>query len=339
MKAVALLKYLPIDDPESLLDVELPEPGPGPHDLRVAVHAVSVNPVDTKLRKPKDQGETTPRVLGFDAAGVVDAVGAKVRGFAVGDAVYYAGSVTRPGSNAQFQCVDARIAAKKPASLNFAEAAALPLTAITAWEALFDRLHIDGEGGNAGETLLIVGGAGGVGAIAIQLAKRIARLKVIATASRSESIDACRRWGADETIDHRGDLVAQLKSRGHATVDHILCAASTDEHFPALAEVIRPQGTICTIVENARPLAVEKLKNKSAALAWEFMFARPMFGTPDMAEQGAILARIARLVDEGVLRTTLSQRLSPINAANLRKVHAQLESGGTIGKWVVEGWS
>ncbi len=338
MKAVGLLRYLPINDPEALLDVELPTPEPGPLDLRVAVRAVSVNPVDTKVRKPKAQIESTPRVLGWDAAGVVDAVGAEVRGFAIGDEVYYAGSVTRAGSNAEFQLVDARIVAKKPSSMTFAEAAALPLTSLTAWEALFERLHIDDSGIDAGQSLLIVNGAGGVGSIAIQLAKRVAGLTVITTASRPETIDWCRAHGADVVIDHHGDLVAQLKAAGFEHVDYIFCCNDTDQHFPALAAAIRPQGTICSIVENARPLPVELLKNKSAAFVWEFMFTRAMFGTPDMAEQGAILARVAELVDAGVLKSTLTETLSPINAANLRRAHAQLERGKTIGKLVLEGF-
>ena len=338
MKAVGLLRYLPVDDPECLLDVELPVPEPGPMDLRVAVHAVSVNPVDTKIRKPKPAVEASPRVLGWDAAGVVDAVGAEVRGFAVGDAVYYAGSVTRPGSNAEFQLVDARIVARKPRSLSFAEAAALPLTALTAWEALFDRLRIDPGGADAGRSLLIVGGAGGVGSIAIQIAKRIAGLRVIATASRPQTVDACRAHGADVVIDHRHDLVDQLRDAGFESVDFALCCNDTDQHFPALATAIRPQGTVCSIVENARPLPVEQLKSKSAAFVWEFMFTRAMFGTPDLAEQGAILARVAEHIDAGTLRSTLTSTLSPINAENLRRAHAQLESGTTIGKLVLEGF-
>ncbi len=338
MKAVGLLRYLPVTDPEALLDVELPTPEPGPRDLRVAVRAVSVNPVDTKIRKSKPQVESAPRVLGWDAAGVVDAVGAEVHGFSIGDEVYYAGSVTRSGCNAEFQLVDARIVARKPASLNFTEAAALPLTTITAWEGLFDRLHINPDGGDAGKVLLIVGGAGGVGSIAIQFGKRVAGLKVIATASRPETIDWCRAQGADHVIDHRGNLVAQLKALGFETVDYAFCCNDTDQHFSALAEAIRPQGTVCSIVENARALPVELLKNKSAAFVWEFMFTRAMFGTPDMAEQGRLLTRVAQLIDDGVLKTTLTETLAPINAANLRRAHAQLESGKTIGKLVLQGF-
>jgi alcohol dehydrogenase len=261
-----------------------------------------------------------------------------VHGFAIGDEVYYAGSVTRSGSNAEFQLVDARIVARKPASLNFAEAAALPLTTITAWEGLFDRLHVDPAGADAGRSVLIIGGAGGVGSIAIQIAKQIAGLKVITTASRPETIDWCHALGADHVIDHRGDLVAQLKALGFETVDYAFCCNDTDQHFAALAAVIRPQGTICSIVENTQPLPVELLKNKSAAFVWEFMFTRAMFGTPDMAAQGRLLAQVAQFIDDGVLKTTLTETLAPINAANLRRAHTQIESGKTIGKLAIEGF-
>jgi len=338
MKAVGLLKYLPIADAESLLDLVLPKPQADGRDLLVAVKAVAVNPVDTKVRAPKNKIESAPRVLGWDAAGVVEAVGPEVTLFKPGDAVFYAGDVTRPGSNSEFQLVDERIVGRKPASLSFAEAAALPLTAITAWEGLFDRLRISSEGADRGKRLLIVGGAGGVGSIAIQIAKRVAGLQVITTASRPETIAWCRELGADEVVDHHGDLAANLKARGIEAVDYILCCNDTDQHFPALARLIAPQGTICTIVENARPLPVELLKSKSAAFAWEFMFARSMFQTPDMIEQHHLLNRVAGLIEGGTLRTTLKGVLGPINAATLKRAHAQLESGKAIGKLVLEGF-
>jgi NADPH2:quinone reductase len=338
MKAVALTRYLAISDPESLVDVELPKPVPGPRDLLVAIKAIAVNPVDTKVRAPKNKVETTPRILGWDAAGVIEAVGTEVTLFVPGDEVYYAGDLTRPGSNAEFQCVDERIVARKPTILNFAEAAALPLTAITAWEALFNRLRIDPERWDAGRTLLIVGGAGGVGSIAIQLAKQVAGLRVVATASRAVSSDWCLELGADAVIDHHGDLVAQLRDIGMDTVDYVLCCNNTDQHFPAMAAVIRPQGTICTIVENAQPLPVELLKSKSAGLVWEFMFTRSMFGTPDLLEQHKLLNRVAELVDRGILRTTLNAVLGKVYAVTLRRAHAQLEAGRTIGKLVLEGF-
>lgn len=338
MKAVGLLKYLPITHPDSLLDIELPKPQPKGRDLLVAVKAVAVNPVDTKVRAPKDKTEAVPRVLGWDAAGIVESVGPEVTLFKPGDAVFYAGDITRQGSNSEFQLVDERIVGRKPASLGFAEAAALPLTAITAWEGLFDRLRISPEGADQGKRLLIVGGAGGVGSIAIQIAKGVAGLRVIATASRPETIAWCRELGADEVVDHRGDLAANLKDRGIEAVDYILCCNDTDQHFPALARLIVPQGIICTIVENARPLPVELLKSKSAAFAWEFMFARSMFQTPDMIEQHRLLNRMAELIDAGTLRTTLKGVLGPINAATLKQAHAQLESGNAIGKLVLEGF-
>lgn len=338
MKAVGLLKYLPIEHPESLLDLELPQPRAAGRDLLVAVKAAAVNPVDFKVRAPKEKVEASPRVLGWDAAGVVEAVGPEVTLFKPGDEVFYAGDITRQGSNSEYQLVDERIVGRKPRTLGFAGAAALPLTAITAWEALFERLRISPGGADRGKSLLIVGGAGGVGSVAIQIAKRVAGLKVIATASRTETVAWCRELGADEVVDHRGNLAGNLKAQGIASVDYILCANDTDQHFPALAELIAPQGTIVTIVENARPLPVELLKAKSAAFAWEFMFTRSMFQTADMIEQHRLLNRVAELVDAGTLRSTLNGVLGRIDAATLKQAHAQLESGKAIGKIVLEGF-
>jgi zinc-binding alcohol dehydrogenase family protein len=338
MKAVGLTRYLPIDNPESLLDLDLPKPVPGPHDLLVAVKAIAVNPVDTKVRAPKEQVANPPRVLGWDAAGVVEAVGEAVTLFKPGDHVYYAGDVTRPGCNAEYQTVREEIVGRMPGSLSFAQAAALPLTTITAWEAFFDRLRVSADGKDAGKTLLIVGGAGGVGSIGIQLARQIAGLRVIATASRPESADWCKSLGAEAVVDHRGDLVAQVRALGIKHLDYIACFNDTDQHFPAMAELIRPQGTIATIVENARPLPVELLKAKSAAFAWEFMFTRAMFSTPDMIEQHRLLTRVAELVDAGTLRTTVGEVLGKINATNLKRAHALLEGGRVIGKLVLEGF-
>ncbi|KUZ40949.1 zinc-binding alcohol dehydrogenase family protein [Burkholderia territorii] len=338
MKAVGLTRYLPIDDPQALVDVELPQPVPGPRDLLVKVEAISVNPVDTKVRAPKPQVEETPRVLGWDAAGTVVAVGAEVTMFRPGDEVFYAGSITRAGANSEFHTVDERIAAIKPRSLDFAASAALPLTALTAWEALFDRLRVSPQGADAGKSVLIIGGAGGVGSIAIQLAKTLGKLRVIATASRPASAEWVRSLGADDVVDHFGDLPAQLRAIGHANVDYVLIFNDTDRHFPAAAEIIRPQGGICTIVENDKPIPVELLKAKSAAFHWEFMFTRAMFETPDMIEQHKILSEVARLVDGGTLRTTLGEQLGPINAANLRRAHQLLEAGRAIGKLVLSGF-
>lgn len=337
MKAVALTRYLPISDPQSLVDVDLPKPSPKGRDLLVAVKAVSVNPVDTKVRAPKDKVETEPRVLGWDAAGVVEGVGEGVTLFRPGDEVYYAGDITRSGSNAEFQLVDERIVGRKPRSLSFAEAAALPLTTLTAWEALFDHVGIDMESDNSGQSLLIIGGAGGVGSIAIQLAKHVG-LTVIATASRPETVKWVLGLGADRAVDHRQPLPPQLAALGFKEVGFIANFANTDQYWAAMAELIAPQGHIVCIVENARPVEIGLLKSKSASFSWEFMFTRAMFQTSDMGRQGELLNEVADLVDAGKLRVTKSETLTPINAANLRKVHARLESGTAVGKITLEGW-
>jgi zinc-binding alcohol dehydrogenase family protein len=278
-------------------------------------------------------------VLGWDAAGVVEAVGADVTGFKVGDQVFYAGDITRPGSNSEFQLIDERIVGHAPASLALEEAAALPLTAITAWEALFERLRVPrkavaGAGAKAASILII--GGGGVGSIAIQLATKLAGLQVIATASRPESEQWVRELGAQQVINHFGDIPAQLKAIGHDSVDYVLILNDTDKHFPAAAAAVAPQGTIATIVENSAALDVSLLKAKSAGFVWEFMFTRSMFQTPDMAEQGKLLNEVAHLIDQGVIKTTVSKVLSPINAANLRQAHADLEGGRVIGKIVLK---
>ncbi|SDE07601.1 zinc-binding alcohol dehydrogenase family protein [Paraburkholderia lycopersici] len=338
MKAVALYRYLPVDDPESLIDVELPKPVAVGRDILVKVEAVSVNPVDYKVRAPKATVESTPRVLGWDAAGVVEAVGPEVTLFKPGDSVFYAGDITRAGSNSEYQLVDERIVGRKPASLDFAHAAALPLTAITAWEALFVRLNVSPQGADAGKSVLIVGGAGGVGSIGIQLAKQLAKLTVIATASRPESSKWAQSLGADHIVNHYGDVAAQLKAIGFEYVDYVLIFNDTDANFPAAAQVIKPQGGIATIVENSEPVPVELLKAKSAALHWEFMFTRSMFKTPDMIEQHKLLNEVARLVDAGTLRTTLGEVLGTISAANVRRAHKLLEEGRAIGKLVLSGF-
>lgn len=337
MRAVGLTRYLPVDDPQSLIDCTLPRPGPGPHDLLVRVAAVSVNPVDTKVRAPKAAIEATPRVLGWDAAGTVETIGSEVTLFRPGDEVWYAGSIVRPGSNAEFQCVDERIAALKPRSLDFAQAAALPLTTITAWEALFERLGLDADGADAGRSLLIIGGAGGVGSIAIQLARR-AGLTTIVTASRPETIEWCRALGATHVIDHRQPLPAQLEALGFRQVDAIANFADTDAYWAVMCELIAPQGRICAIVENRAPLELGLLKAKSAGFVWEFMFTRAQFGTPDMIAQHRLLTRVAGLVDAGELRTTLRETLGRIDAANLREAHRRLERGTGVGKLVLAGW-
>lgn len=338
MKAIALTRYLPINDPQSLIDVELPTPEIGAHDVLVRVEAVSVNPIDTKLRAPKPQVEAQPRVLGFDAAGVVERIGRDVSGFKPGDEVYYAGDVTRPGSNAQLQAVDARIVAHRPRRLDAIGAAALPLTAITAWELLFERMPYDAEHGGEGKSLLVIAGAGGVGSIAIQLARR-AGFTVIATASRPETQAWCRAMGAQHVIDHRQPLTAQLKALGFEQIDAAINLADTAYYWDELGELLAPQGHVGLIVEAKSPVNIgDAYKSKCIGIHWETMLARARFKTADMAEQGRILERVAKLIDAGELRSIQRETLSPINAENMREAHRRLESGSTIGKLVLAGW-
>lgn len=337
MKAVALTHYLPVENPEAFLDVDLPTPEPLGQDLLVAVKAVSVNPVDTKLRGPKEQVEDPPRVLGFDASGVVEAVGPEVTLFKPGDEVYYAGDVTRAGSNAEFQRVDERIVGNKPKTLSFAEAAALPLTTITAYEAFFERLGIDRDGANQGQSLLIIGAGGGVGSIGIQLAKA-AGLDVIATASRDETTRWVKELGADHVVNHREPMVEQVRTLGFEHVDHI--AIFNDmRHWDAAVELIRPQGGIVSIDDATLPMPMAGMKTKAASLHWEFMFTRAMFKTPDMIEQHRLLSYVAGEVDAGRIRTTLNTVLSPINAENMRKAHGLIETGTARGKVVLDAFA
>lgn len=338
MKAVGLYKYLPIDDAEALIDVEIDSPRPQGRDLLVEVKAISVNPVDTKVRTPKADLEESPKILGWDAAGTVIAVGDAVEHFAVGDKVFYAGDITRPGSNSEYQCVDERIVGHMPQSLSFASAAALPLTSITAWEGLFERLGIDHHGADAGKSILIINGAGGVGSIASQLAKKLAKLNVIATASRTETTDWCRKHGADHCINHHQPMDKELEALGLKQVDYIFCLNDTDQHWQMMCQLIAPQGKICSIVETKEPVDLDLLKSKSATFVWEFMYTRSMYQTEDMAAQQKLLDTVAEHVDQGTLVSTVNEVISPINAQNLRKAHKQLESGSTIGKLVLEKW-
>ncbi|MFV8781528.1 zinc-binding alcohol dehydrogenase family protein [Microbulbifer sp. SA54] len=340
MKAIGLHQYLPIDNEESLVDFQIDRPEPGPRDLLVAVKAIAVNPVDTKVRAPKTEPvvETTPKILGWDAAGEVIAVGREVTHFQAGDQVFYAGDITRPGCNSEYQLVDERIVGNMPRTQDFAAAAALPLTSLTAWEALFERLGISSTGDDAGKSILIIGGAGGVGSIAIQLARNLGKLNVIATASRTKSSMWIKQMGAQHVVNHRNPVDKELCDIGIPMVDYILCLADTDQHFSAMANAIRPQGKICCVVDNRDPLPLNLLKPKSAVFVWEFMFTRSMFETEDMDHQGWILNRIAELVDDETLITTVSDTVEPINAANLRLAHRQLETGRTIGKLVLSGW-
>jgi NADPH:quinone reductase len=339
MKAVGIYRHLPIDDPESLLNLELPVPVATGRDLLVKVAAIAVNPVDTKVRTGTGKpAEPAPRILGWDAAGVVEAAGPDCSLFRAGDAVYYAGSIIRQGANSEYHLVDERIVGHKPRRLSFAEAAALPLTSITAWEGLFDRMHVSPKGEDEGRSVLILGGAGGVGSIGIQIAKRVARLKVIATASRPESREWCMKLGADAVVDHFGDLPAQLREIGEPLVNYILCCNDTDRYFATMAEVLAPQGAVCTIVRTRRPHDLAPLMDKSGIVAWEFMFTRPRYGTPDMIAQHQLLETVAELVDAGTLTTTVGKSLGRINAKNLRTAHQMLEEGRTIGKLVLEGF-
>ncbi|MDR6531680.1 NADPH2:quinone reductase [Caulobacter rhizosphaerae] len=334
MKAVGFKAPSPIDVPESLIDLDLPQPVPTGRDLLVAVCAVSVNPVDTKVRASRKPVEGQAEVIGWDAAGVVEAVGPEATLFKVGDPVFYAGAIDRPGSNAQFQLVDERIVGRKPASLSFAEAAALPLTAITAWELLFDRLGATTDSTGA---LLVVGGAGGVGSILIQLARQLTGLTVIATASRPQTRDWCLALGAHHVVDHTGDLVSAVKATGAGPVGLAASLTNTTDHFPALVEILAPQGRL-GVIDDPKSLDALPLKWKSISLHWEMMFARSLYQTPDMIEQHRLLDAVADLVDAGRLKTTLTQVLTPINAANLKTAHAAVESGRTRGKIVLEGF-
>ncbi|AWH35071.1 zinc-binding alcohol dehydrogenase family protein [Stenotrophomonas sp. SAU14A_NAIMI4_8] len=337
MKAVALCR----ESLPALQDVQLPPPlPPRGRDLLVRVQAISVNPVDAKQRAATtDAMLDRPRVLGWDAAGVVEAIGEEASLFASGDEVYYAGDVTRPGCNAQYQWVDERLVARKPTTLDFAEAAALPLTTLTAWELLFQRmpLQLDGRR-HAGQRLLVIGGAGGVGSMAIQLAQH-AGFEVIATASREASVDWCRRMGAAHVIDHHQPLLPQLQALGIDSVQVALNLADTDHYWDELGQIVAPQGHVGLIVEPRGPLRIgDPYKAKCIGIHWEFMFARARFQTADQIEQHRILNRAASMIDAGQLRGTLSEVVGSINAANLQAAHERLASGRTIGKLALSGW-
>lgn len=336
MKAVGYRQSLPIDDPASLEDFELPEPKPAARDLLVRVKAISVNPVDTKVRKNAAPEPGQVKVLGWDAVGIVEAVGPQVGGFQPGDRVYYAGSIIRPGANSELHVVDERIAALAPRSLDDAQAAALPLTTITAYELLFDRLGV-AQGGGAGKTLLITGGAGGVGSILIQLARQLTQLRVIATASRPQTRDWCLSLGAHAVVDHSRPLAAELKAAGIGQVDMVASLTQTQQHYAQIIEALEPQGRLA-VIDDMPVLDAMPLKTKSISLHWEMMFARSRFETPDMARQGELLAEVAALVDAGRIRTTAHASFGAINAANLRRAHALIESGTAQGKVVLQGF-
>ena len=338
MRAVGYQDSLPITDEASLQDIELPQPVPGGRDLLVAVKAVSVNPVDTKVRKRAKPAAGEWKVLGWDAAGVVTAVGPEVTLFRPGDEVFYAGDITRPGTDAEFHLVDERIVGRKPKSLDWSEAAALPLTAITAWEALFDRLDVRRAVPGVAPAILIIGGAGGVGSIAVQLARHLTDLTVIATASRAETRDWVREFGAHHVVDHRQDLAAQVKALGIGAPGFVFSTTNTGDHLAAIVELIAPQGRFA-LIDDPATLNIMPFKPKALSVHWESMFTRSLFSTGDMAAQGVLLTEVARLVDAGTVKTTLAERFGPINAANLKRAHALLESGTSRGKIVLEGFA
>jgi zinc-binding alcohol dehydrogenase family protein len=340
MKAFAFTRPLPIEAPDSLVELDLPWPEQGSRDLLVNVRAISVNPVDTKVRGARHQGSATdgtgkPRVLGWDAAGVVVGKGPAVSAFAVGDEVYYAGELERAGSNAEYQAVDERIVGRKPKLLGFAEAAALPLTSITAWELLFDRFGV--HEGERGGSLLVSGAAGGVGSILVQLARRLTGLTVIATASRPETERWVREMGAHHVVDHSKPLAGQVNGLQPPPVKYIASLTATARNFAQLVEVLAPEGKL-GVIDDPESLDVVPLKRKAASLHWEFMFARSMWQTTDMPEQGRLLNRVSELVDRGELRSTQTETLSPISVENLKKAHALVESGRAIGKVTLSGF-
>ena len=336
MRAVGYKRSLPIGEAEALIDLEIDKPAPQGRDLLVQVKAISVNPVDYKVRKRADPPAGETKILGYDATGVVAAVGPGVTLFKAGDEVWYAGSIIRPGTNSEFHLVDERIVGRKPRSLDFAAAAALPLTSITAWEMLFDRFAI-AQGGGEGKALLIIGGAGGVGSITIQLARALTRLTVIATASRPQTQAWCKELGAHHVIDHAKPMGDQLKAIGHRFVDYIFGVTESGLHFDTICDVIAPQGKF-GLIDDPKSLDVAKLKGKSASLHWEAMFTRSTFQTADMDAQHRLLNEVAAMVDKGTIRTTVAENFGKINAANLRRAHAQVESGTTRGKIVLEGF-
>lgn len=335
MKAIQFKAAKSINDPNVAEMIEVEKPSASGRDVLVRVKAVAMNPVDTKVRPKLGDDD---RILGFDAAGTVVECGELVDGLAIGDKVYYSGNIQRSGSNAEFQLVDERLVAKRPSTVSAAQAASVPLTGLTAWEALFDRLLIDRDGGNKGQTLLIIGGAGGMGSMGIQLAK-LAGLTVVATASRDVSSAWCRELGADHVIDHRVPLLPQLQEIGMESVDYIANFNNTSAYWEAMGEVVAPQGKIVLIVEPEGELHLGRAyKNKSVTIVWEFMATRPIFNTSDVARQAWILGQLAELIDAGKLKPSVGEVMGAINVENLVGAHRAIESGRTIGKLVLEGW-
>ena len=337
MKAVGYRNSLPIAEAQSLIDVELPDPIPGIRDLLVEIKAVSVNPVDTKVRMRAAPEPGGIKVLGWDASGIVKKIGSSVTLFKPGDEVFYAGSIARAGTNSELHLVDERIAGPKPRSLNFAQAAALPLTSITAWELLFDRLGLVRGDTQRKGTLLVIGGAGGVGSIMIQLARKLTGLTVIATASRPESRDWVLKLGAHHAVDHSKPLAGEVRALGIQHVEYVASLTNSEQHLAQVAELIAPQGRY-GIIDDPKTFDVTLFKRKSVSLHWELMFTRAVFETADMVEQHRLLTKVAELVDAGSIRTTLSEEFGRINATNLKRAHALIESGRSTGKVVLSGF-
>ncbi|MCC4455970.1 zinc-binding alcohol dehydrogenase family protein [Limosilactobacillus reuteri] len=338
MKAIGFSEHLDIKNPKSLFEFETPKPTPKGHDLLVKVNAVSVNPVDVGVRRSGHGKLSKPKIIGWDACGIVEKVGSQVSLFSPGDRVYYAGSFKRSGSNSEYQLVDERIVGNAPKSLTDAQAAAMPLTSLTAYEALFEQLSLSQDKtSNEGKTILIINGAGGVGSVATQLASN-AGLTVIATASRPESINWVKSHGATDVVNHRKNLVNEVHKLGYKYVDYILELKNIDSHWKEMCELIKPEGAIASITENRRPINLRLLTPKKAIFAWEWMYTKSYYHTPDMQSQHEILNKIATLIDNSELQCTLTQSLSPINANNLREAHSLVENGHMIGKVVVADW-
>lgn len=339
MRAIGARQFLPVSDPDALVEFVAEVPVPLPNDLLVQVLAVAVNPVDTKVRKLLGAGPCEPpRVLGFDAAGVVVAVGTAVTGFAAGDEIFYAGDVTRAGSNAEYQTVDARLVARKPVSWSFAESAALPLVGLTAWELLFERMGIDPNGADRGRAILVINGAGGVGSAVIPLARE-AGMQVIATASRPETVAWCMSMGAAAVINHREPLRPQVEALGISEFPYIANLFNTETYWETTADLLAPLGTLGLIVETAKPVDIgNPFRLKSPRIVWEYMPARARFQTTDMHRQGEILTDLARRCDAGNFPKIATRNLGEISAANLREAHAAMETGSAHGKWVLSGW-
>lgn len=336
MKAVAYQKAGPITSPEALVNIELDTPVAEGRDLLVRVQAISVNPVDTKIRNNVNPENNQWKTLGWDAVGIVEAIGEQVSQFKVGDAVWYAGALNRQGSNSELQLVDERIVGHKPKTLEATEAAALPLTAITAWEMLFDRLQVS-KVALENTSILVIGGAGGVGSITIQLLKKLTNLTIIATASRAETKEWVKQLGADYVLDHRQPLAAQIKQLGLTAPLYVFSTTQTDQHLSDIVELIAPQGHF-GLIDDPAQLDIKPFKSKSVSVHWEFMFTRSMFQTEDMQKQSELLNEVSKLVDEGKIKTTVTKVISPINAENLKRVHQQIESGTTKGKIVLHGF-